>query len=152
MNKKAFGDSVVTIFLVLISITAVMTTIAIIIGTATQSANIQESPEYNCIQLSLDPPVKINGACLNGENEIEVKLLRDATSKFEIVDSLIFSFYSNKLESVFQCTDSCENCEILNSGTTKDYFFSQNNPENLGVVKLSIRECEINEKEITVCR
>ncbi len=158
-NKKGLSEVVTTLALVGLAVVAVAIAGFSVLRAIESKANIQESPEYNCLNLQLDavPAIEITNACLNTETkEFEVTVKRSAIKEIYI-SSLKFTLHSTIPESAWLCADSCGDCTIPSQGSSKTYFFTnsnQDNPENpdtIKSVKVYLSECELDTKNIVEC-
>jgi len=141
-NKKALSTIIASLIIILLSITAV-SIIWITIKGLTNSVAL--SPEINCLNIKIQPLIKINSACYNPENkQIEVELKRNL-EEMQINSISILSDSSSE----WKCSSTCGNCLILNPGETKTYFLSEESKPN--EITFGIENCITETKEIKNC-
>ena len=140
-NKKALSNIIASLILILLSIVAVSMLWTTFNNFATR---IQMSPEINCFDIKIQPPIKINSACYNEERkQLEVELKRN-----------LEELQINSLELIteteeWKCSSACGNCIILNTGETKTYFLDEETKPKEIILK--INECIIETKSIGNC-
>ena len=141
-NKKALSNIIATLIIISISLLAIALIWNIFNNLAKE---IKMSPEINCFDIKIQPPIKINSACYNSENkQIEIELKRNFN---EIqINSISISSDSN---SEWQCSSTCGNCIILNSGEIKTYFLNEETQPK--EIILQIEDCIIEIKNIGDC-
>ena len=141
-NKKAISTIIASLIIILLSLTAI-SIIWITIRGVTNS--IALSPEISCINIKITPPLNINSACYDSENnQIKVELKRNLDN---LQINSIYLISNTGFE--WQCTSTCGNCIILNQGETKNYFLYENiKPED---ITLKIEDCVLETKEIKNC-
>lgn len=141
-NKRALSTIVASLLVILLSITAVL---AIWITIKGLTNNVALSPEINCFDVKIQPPIKINSACYNPEKkQIELELKRN----LEELNMNSISILSDS-NSEWQCSSTCGNCLILTPGETKTYFLNDETKPNEIIFK--IENCIIEIKEIKNC-
>lgn len=140
-NKKAISSIIATLIIILVSLVAV----SMLWITFNNFANeIKMSPEINCFDIKIQPPITINSVCYNSENkQIEVELKRN----FNEIQINSLKLITETRE--WQCSSACGNCIILNSGETKKYFLDeQTQPKE---ITLQIEDCIIETKNVGSC-
>ena len=146
MNIKGLSSIVTTMLLVLLTVVATGTLYSLIKTTVSDPLS---SPQFNCLNLQLNPPVTIQYACINSKtNDIEVKLKRESDLE---INSLSFLLISDKGETPFSCGKSCSQCIILDSLDTKTYLLNPQNSLSQNSIKLYTYSCLIGEKTISNC-
>ena len=141
-SKHALSTVIASLIIILLSITAI-SMVWITVKELTNS--IALSPEINCLNIKIQPPIKINSACYNPEKkQIELELKRN----FEEMQINSISILSNS-GSEWQCSSTCGNCLIPTSGETKIYFLSEETKPN--EITFEIENCIIETKEIKDC-
>ena len=140
-NKKALSTIVASLILILLSLVAV----SILWTTFNNLANrIQMSPEINCFDIKIQPPIKINSVCYSEEKkQIDVELKRN------LEELQINSLGLITETGEWECSSTCGNCLILNTGETKTYFIDgETKPKE---IVLKIDECIIETESIGDC-
>lgn len=141
-NKKALAPIVATLVIILLTLIAI-SIVWITIKELTKDVAL--SPEMNCLDVKIQPPIKINSACYNSEKkQINLELKRNL-EKIPIESILV----SSDTNSEWRCSSSCGNCIILSEGEAKTYFLDEETKPNEIILK--INQCEIETKEITDC-
>jgi len=146
MKIKGLSSIVTTMLLVLLTVVATGTLYSLVKTTISDPLS---SPEFNCLNLQLNPPVTIQYACINSQtNDIEVKLKRESDLE---INSLSFLLLSDKGETPFSCGESCSQCIILDSPGTKTYLLNPQELLSQNSIKLYTYSCLIGEKTISNC-
>ncbi|MBU0466958.1 MAG: hypothetical protein KJ718_06045 [Nanoarchaeota archaeon] len=149
-NKKGLAEVVGTWALVVITVIAVFFAFNSVIKVMGTKADIQSSPEFNCleVQTAPNPELKIEKTCYNTQTgDVEVTVKRSL--KNSQINSLNFVFS----DSTFSCSDSCGQgvCTILKQGTTKTYYISFETQEKPRAVTLFAGSCELDERGVVEC-
>ena len=140
MNKKALSNVITTVLLILIGISA-----ASIIAYNIFPI-IDLSPEILCTEMQLKPPVVIDSVEFDSESrDLKVNLKRSFNSELYSLD---FKVITDKESFDFACTQSCENCIILEEGSTSEYYFSIPEEQNPNRIILSVSECALQSYNI----
>lgn len=153
INKKAISQVIITVFLIMISVTAI-TILGILVNKTIKNA--QFSPQVSCLEMqtSLQPVIKIEKVCYNNNsNDAEITIRRNVDDKMQI-NSLIFILDSNLGRNSFSCGNSCGNCQILNLGSKKTYYLNNlknNQEQKLTKVTIKVDNCIIETKSIVDC-
>ena len=142
MNKKALSNIVASLVIILLSLVAVST---IWVTTKKLIDNVALSPEIDCLDIKIQPPIKINSVCYDSINkQIKVELKRN----FQELQINSISILSNSgLE--WKCSSTCGNCLILNSGETKTYLLNEETQP--AKITLAIEDCIIETKNVGNC-
>ncbi|MFA4953274.1 MAG: hypothetical protein WC584_03555 [Candidatus Pacearchaeota archaeon] len=141
-NNRALSTIIASLILILLSLTAV-SIIWITIKGLTNSVAL--SPELNCFDIKIQPPITINSVCYNSENkQIEIELKRDF-NELQINSISIFS----DSNSEWQCSSTCGNCIIPNSGETKTYFLKEETQPK--EIIFQVENCIIETKNVRDC-
>jgi len=144
-TKKGLSNIIATFSILLITIACIVIVATVIKNT---SQNILDSPEFNCLNFNIEPPVKTTQACYNPEtNKLSVKLEKSIQQDINI-NSLEFIINTVDSTENFICSDSCGNCEVLKQGS-KTYYFDFEDPPTQ--VALKINNCILQPKEIKKC-
>ncbi|MFQ5531580.1 MAG: hypothetical protein ACE5ES_03110 [Candidatus Nanoarchaeia archaeon] len=141
-NKKGLGTVIATVLLIVFSLTAVATLGIIIQKTVN---NLLASPEFTCLDFQTNPAINIKTVCYDEESKDLIVNLERKISNLEIIS---LEIVTNSEQ--FFCGSSCGNCEILNQGLNKNYYFNtQKAPDK---ISLKVNNCFINErKNIPLC-
>ncbi len=114
-NKKALSDVVASVLLIILAISSIIIVWQVIKITINKT---QLSPD-----LCLNPEIKIIKACYNSEtNELEIALERKLPQ--QEINELDFALTLEDQTEIYTCSNNCNNCIILDSGT-KTYYFQQ---------------------------
>lgn len=156
-NKKGLSQIITTLLLATLAMASVAVA-ASQIYPLLGKANFQASPEYNCLQLQLEPTpaVEIQSACRNSDGEIELKVKRSTTQNVPVTE-LLFTLNENSVtpESSWRCSEQCSiegnACIVPQKGETKTYYFTPSDPQAVTSVKLYLGECEVDTREVTNC-
>jgi len=148
MNKKALSQIITSILLVALVISSIIIISSVILNIVKKPLS---SPEFSCINLLSKSILELNSACYNpSSKDIEIKVKRKPSDNY--IDSLTFNIIkSDNAQSLWTCGNSCGGCIIQDSGETKTYFFSQENPDLQVKVELYSYSCKLDEIEITEC-
>lgn len=140
-NKKALSNIIASLILILLSLVAVS---MLWVTFNNLSTKIQMSPEINCFDIKIQPPIKINSACFNSEkNQIEIELKRN------LEELQINSLGLITETGEWKCSSSCGNCVILNEGETKTYFLeAETKPKE---IIFKINECVVETESVGDC-
>jgi len=145
MNKKAISDVIAEVLLISLSIAAIGIVSYFVMPMIKNDTNL--SPIISCIDLKSSPPLTIQDACFNQQTkDIELRITR-ATKDLSITD-LLFSITSDNNAKSFICNSNCHNCEIIQSGKVKTYYFNYPNFNTNAEISISIDNCETNKFEI----
>ncbi|MBI5803759.1 hypothetical protein HY450_00780 [Candidatus Pacearchaeota archaeon] len=146
------GEIILTLLLAALAVAAVSFMAFTIYETLIVSANIQESPVYNCLNLQTTyETLAITDVCYNLDSEeVELEVKRSSLDDVAI-DSLRVAFYSDVPESVWGCSDSCSDCSVPEKGKIKTYYISDDDASSFKKAELYFEECELDEREIRVC-
>lgn len=140
-NKRALSNIIASLIIILLSLVAV-SAIWITVNNLTKQVSL--SPEINCFNTKIQPPIKINSACYNEEkNQIEIELKRN----LEELQITALELITEAGE--WKCSSTCGNCIILNSGETKTYFLDEKSKSK--EITLKINECVIETKNVGDC-
>ena len=140
-NKRAISDVVS----VVLTITGVLIAVLILALSIQQlSDNILKSPEFDCIDLSIKPPVKIINTCYNFEDK-DLNIELEKTMQNIEIKSLEFLISTSQTTETFFCSDSCSNCEIIKQGRKTYYLSSDDKPAR---VTIKINGCVLETREI----
>lgn len=147
-NKKALSTIIATTLMVLVSIIA-MSVMAVIVMNIVKKPNL--APAFSCTDWQLSAPLYINSACLNQETgDLDITLSRG----FELdeIDAITFISSSGNQNLAWQCGgDSCSDCSVLESGTTRKYYFSFNGIERPQRIRMALFGCTFSERDVSVC-
>jgi hypothetical protein len=140
LNIKAVSDLIATVLMITLSIMAASIVSYFVIPLVSQSANL--SPAVSCIELKTSPPINVEKACFNkNSKEIELKLKRSMSESF--ISEMSFILKSDSDVRSFKCGENCKNCNILNSGSEKTYYFNFQNFKDYIDLTYTIDGCEI---------
>lgn len=141
-NKKALSNIIATLIIISISLVAVS-----MVGITVKELidNVSLSPELNCLNVKIQPPIIIKSACYDSKtNKIKIDLQRNIQNLQ--IKSLYFLSDSG---SEWYCGENCHQCIIPNTGETKSYLLpSENSEEEL---TLKVNNCILEAKEVSVC-
>jgi hypothetical protein len=120
MNKKGLASIVAMISLILItSIATVM--VSKVVFDSLREDGVFLSEGVNCLELQTAGVIEIQRACKRIDGGVELMVERKLSSLE--VPYLDFTFNRDEGSSSYNCGYSCGNCELLNEGSTKRYYF-----------------------------
>ena len=145
-NKKAMAESVATFALIIIAIVAVGFAGHGIFKLLTLG-DIQSSPTYTCLDLTsgFSNPIQLTKTCINPKGGIE------ATVKRNNEDLQINSISFTLQDESWTCKEGCDNCDILEPGTSKTYYLTPDENPLGKTLKFYVRSCEINKRKVVNC-
>ena len=145
MNKKGISEVIATVITILISLVAISLVWVVVNSIINEPAL---APKFDCLDIQINTPIKIEYACYNLETEeFEVTLGRSLDNYyFEDIEFIIGG------EEWF-CSDNCGNCVILKPNSKKTYFFSTTSAENWEFKEaiLKINDCILNATMVVKC-
>jgi len=145
IGKKAISEVIATVFLITLSIAAASIIGYFIFPMVNQATNL--APTVSCIELKTSPIITISNACFNEQTrEIELTLKRD--TKEITINTISFIVRSIDHVKSFKCGLDCSNCNLLNKGTEKKYFFSFPNFKDYVDLTYALDDCEIKTERI----
>ena len=149
MNKKGGAEALVTLTLVTIAIATVSLMGYMVLGIIeTEAKKIQTSPE-SCLALQLEtnPVLEITNACYNSQTRDIHVTVKSSSYREGYIDSVSFLLD----DSVWQCSSSCSDCKVPETGSTKTYYFTADNPSEVKKVKVYLGDCEIDARNVVGC-
>lgn len=140
-NKKAVSNIVSSIIIILLAITS----ISLIYLSINNFIKPSLSPATSCIEMQIQQPISINSACFyKDSNQTQITI----TAKQSNLDYNSIQFiFSNPSSQTYTCGPQCGNCQLLEKGTSKIYYFNTQQ-KNIAV---KINNCLLDQKEITEC-
>jgi hypothetical protein len=149
-NKKATSSTISSIILIILVISTVSFIGYTLLKTIPTDTVLQTSPT-RCVELQTHNLLKIENACYNTEShEIEITIQRQILAE-EKIEALLFKIHSASEESSWQCSSECSNCEILEPGTVKKYYFANDETQIPETIELYSDGCKIAEQKIEAC-
>lgn len=150
-NKRGLSDIVTNVLLIIVTLTMITLTYNIVAANLAKLADIQNSPEYSCLELqtAANKEIEITSACLDSvKNRVEIEITRSALNNIEIQD---LTFQLDSLTSA--CGNSCSEgeCIIQDKGTKKTYFFQLEETESPQNAKVFLNSCELDDSPIRDC-
>ena len=144
-NKKGVSEIISIVSMTLI----VIASITVIYIFFINYIEVNLSPEFNCFDLKITPPIRIYKACYNQETEdVEVDLIRLGDFNIDDIKFILTKEGENKLWS---CGLSCGTCSVLEKGDSRKYFLSVAGLGKQEKVALSYFNCIFAEQEIVDC-
>jgi len=145
-NKRAMAESVATFAMIILAIAAIS-----LAGFSTMKlltlGDVQSSPTYTCLDLTsgFSNPIQLTKACLNPKGDIE------ATVKRSNEDLQINSLSFTLQDESWTCKEGCDNCDILEPGTSKTYYLKPDQNPLGKTLKFYVGGCEINGGKVVDC-
>ena len=147
-SKRSLSTIVATMLIILLSIAAVSMLWMTITGIIN---NVSLSPEINCFDIKIQPPITIQSACQyeNLEYPEHPKKFINVTLKRNLQNIEInkITFLANNEE--WQCSNDCGSCFILSQSQTKTYTLPATNQQESIAIKIG--DCLINSKDVEEC-
>jgi deoxycytidylate deaminase len=148
LNKKASSESLITVVLIIIALASISLA-SFSVMNLFDSSKIQLSSQYNCfdLQTELSSTLKIARSCIDTDGKIKALIQRNSNDLN--VQSISFTLE----DETWACSiESCSNCEILQAGTSRVYYFTPSNQDSIDKsLKVYIGNCLIDEMKITRC-
>ena len=148
MSKKGLSSVVSAVFFIACCIFS-----AYMISSVVFKETLALSPQYNCLEQSINDPISITSSCIDAQQgKLLVSLVRKVTDDSEIT-SLGFSIKSD-IEQEYSCDpNTCnEFCRILEVGESKEYSFDlqqfRTEPKE---IYLSVNGCSVEVATISAC-
>jgi len=147
MHKKGLSTVIVSVLLVALSLIAV-SLLWVYIGSLASKSEF--SPAFSCLEMQLDPTVRLQRACYNNETgDLELRVFRE-NNDFNL-RNIYFILNGEGDSEILCCGEGCESCDVLEGGKSEDYYFSGSGFDVGGNVLLRILNCGVEEREIEVC-
>lgn len=149
INKKALSGGTTLSLVLIMSIAAVIIAIPFILNLSNQPLL---SPENSCLNINLQPPIKLQSACFNSTSlDIQTTLSRDISSN-EDITSLRFVLSSPAIDRQWICgsNNQCGSCTILQAGETKNYNF-QYSSSDAADITVYVNNCQVEKRKINSC-
>jgi len=145
MFRKGLSGIVVTVLMVALSLTAVGL-FSVYLNTLTGEEEF--SPAFSCLEMQLDPTIRLERACYNEETgDVELRVFRSDDNLN--LKNIYFILNGEGDSKRLCCGEDCDSCDILESGGSKDYYFSTDGSEES--VILSVLNCGVNQVDIGTC-
>lgn len=146
IGRKGMANILAVLLLILLGIAAVILLGFYIYKTLN---NPVLAPAFNCLELQLERKISLQGACYDSEKGdvvLNVRRLGDGLQ----VDRIYFVLgLEDGRRKRYCCGGECESCDILEDGSSEDYYLEGEGLER--EVALEVFGCEIDEKEIKSC-
>lgn len=148
LNKKGVAETLTTLVLVVIALASV-TLAGYSILNLVRAGNIQASPTFNCLQLQTQfpPAIKLARACYNSQtNKLEALVQRNS------LETNILSLSFTMDAETWTCSkETCNNCVILESGTSQVYYLKPDKTPIGKNLEIYIGSCKIDDIKINNC-
>ncbi len=133
MNQRGLSSVISAVLLIAIAVVSISLLWALV------SPRLNLSPEVSCTDLKLNSPLSVKDLCYDvATQKLEVIIERSLNSPE--ISSLEFSASENKN---WICSPSCGACQILDSGSSKRYFFNIADISQTNSLTLSVNNCAL---------
>ena len=139
-NKKGLSEVIATLIMIMLSLIAIS---MVWITVQSLTKKIQFSPEISCLDIQTKMPLQISSACYNSETK-ETQFTIERNLENINIENLYF-----QTNYKWCCGLNCPNCKILDKGTTKTYFLSEETkPKDASVF---IENCLVETRTVGDC-
>lgn len=149
INKKGLSGIVISVLLILLSIAALAIVFLYLTNFLNKEANL--SPGVSCLQMQSSSPLEISSACFSSSNnEVQVSLKRSIQDLD--INQIDFVLSSDNDSSSWCCgIPDCQECQVLEKGKSKTYFFDLSDLRNPIRAEISVSSCGLDSVEISQC-